>query len=124
MKQYTNYCTYEQTKQALKLGAPLDSKPLRDFDYDEQYYYCKENRKYYVIPTTQQMMEWLIEKLEITEWNLVYYGGAFWNFESYGFEIHSKNMLMKRGVNTCKTRKEAIIYSINKLLDYLEDKGN
>jgi len=70
MKNYTNYCTEEQTKRAYKLGAPIrtfecDNKIAREsfikrFDAIEL-----EGIVMGDIPTTQQMIGWLREEKKI-----------------------------------------------------------
>lgn len=52
MKHYTIYCTPEQTKKALELGAPIE----RDGYEDRPYVYIDGA---YLIPTTEQMIGWL-----------------------------------------------------------------
>lgn len=62
---YTIYCTEEQTRKALGLGAPIEfikvgkGKPCH-------YITSKEKRGYYVIPTAEQMVRWLEEQGCIT----------------------------------------------------------
>lgn len=49
MEQYTIYCSDEQTKKALELGAPLE-------------YHCPNEREsVYHRPTAEQMLGWLEE---------------------------------------------------------------
>lgn len=100
MKQYTIYCTEEQTKKALELGAQLE-------------YHCpSERERVYHRPTAEQMIGWLDEQgilIDIdTEWNksvLVY----VWDCEN------------KSLINNVfhGSRKEATLAAIDAALDYL-----
>ena len=72
MEQYTHYCTVEQAERAYKLGAPLCTTNVVGgchISQPDKYVVRDAEPHVFCIPTTQQMMEWLIEKLEITEWN-------------------------------------------------------
>lgn len=57
MQDYTIYCTEEQTKKALELGAPIitSNSPF-------MVCYILDNSNYAVIPTAEQMIGWLEEQ--------------------------------------------------------------
>lgn len=63
MNGYTIYCTKEQTKKALELGAPIDILP----NYAEYRMFplvkCKDgNERPCIFPTAEQMIGWLEEQ--------------------------------------------------------------
>lgn len=63
MQNYTIYCTPEQTKRALELGAPIEIlsnyTEFRGFPFIK----CQDgNERPYVPPTTEQMRGWLRTK--------------------------------------------------------------
>lgn len=65
MNQYTIYCTEEQTKKALKLGAPLQEHPFEAsiIKANEKMFsnlICINDR-YYCIPTAEQMIGFILE---------------------------------------------------------------
>ena len=53
MDKYTIYCTEEQTRKALELGAPIEV----DFQFNSKTVII--NNKAYIVPTAEQMMGWL-----------------------------------------------------------------
>lgn len=112
MDKFTIYCTEEQTKKALELGAPITTRNDR---FDERVSpICKEGEQwlYAIIPTAEQMLGWLEEQgilIDIdTEWNksvLVY----VWDCEN------------KSPINNVfhGSRKEATLAAIDAALEYL-----
>jgi len=70
MKQYTNYCTQEQTQKAYKLGAPLhvfecENKISKEAFIETGRIVELEDNKLGDIPTTQQMIGWLRKEKDI-----------------------------------------------------------
>lgn len=129
MKRYSVYCTEEQTKKAIEIGAPVNEAMSR---YNSRLVYDrimqgKETReeynkrgiavlgkRTYNIPTTEQMIGWLDFKGVICE---IYYRGK-WYYDVQGL-----------GNNVSfSSRKEATLASISVALDYLTkiryDKNN
>lgn len=103
MKQYTNYCTEEQTRRAYKLGAPIR---LRFNPF-------KENR--FITPTTQQMMNWLEKEHKIRadiDFFLHHGYGAYVDLEGKDLNYF--------GGQYFETRQEAELAAIDVALDYLE----
>lgn len=108
MDKFSIPCTEEQTKKAFELGAPLDiGEGKRTVLCRYQNY---NTYKRCVIPTTEQMINWLEEQdisVEITRFD----------GELRGFEYHLF------GIKSCKalfsSRKEATIAAINEALEYL-----
>lgn len=120
MKQYVIYCSEEQTRKAIKLGAPIEivkvgeGKPL--------HYLCsKENRGYYVIPTAEQMIGWLEEQyLYIT---ILYTNDVAKHWRA---DVDCANCIDpecgKYLVDfNFSTRKKATIAAIDAALEYLEN---
>lgn len=63
MNRYQIYCTEEQTKKALELGAPLIYiEEGRDKYSNLHYLYVPQKWGYYIIPTAEQMIGWLRTK--------------------------------------------------------------
>lgn len=69
MERYTIYCTEEQTKKALALGAPIEVETIFACDYEtsrDNKVHVSEHlaksapyQEYAIIPTTEQMVGWL-----------------------------------------------------------------
>lgn len=114
MNRYTIYCTPEQAKKALELGAPIDNSS-NNFDSD-----CSDNIEllsnglYAIIPTAEEMIGWLEEQGIQISLNVSCFNE--WDCAVY-------NTLMLSGLvfesNWKKTRKEAILAAIDAALDYL-----
>lgn len=58
MNTYTIYCTPEQTKKALELGAPI----IENRSESQTLPVCKVGLTYYIVPTVEQMIGWLRKK--------------------------------------------------------------
>lgn len=110
MNKYTIYCTEEQAKKALELGAPIEATGIYQVPQ-----WVEINGATYKIPTSEQMIAWSEEQgilFDIdTEWNksvLVY----VWDCEN------------KSLINNVfhGSRKEATLAAIDKALEYLENK--
>lgn len=102
MKRYTIYCTEEQAKKALGLGAPI-STTLDDLI----------NRTWFKV-TAEQMIGWLEAQKNILE--ICIKKKSTWRYEIY-IEPHT---LLE---NSCYfTRKEASLAAIDKALDYLMER--
>lgn len=120
MNEYTIYCTEEQTKKALELGAPL-------FRYTSIPNFAEvieiSNSEYYEIPTGEQMIGWLKEqgiyiivpiplikdfnkndfsKADAFEYRIVINGNEFY-------------------IGECLTNKEATLEAIDKALEYIKN---
>lgn len=119
MNKYTIYCTEEQTKKALKLGAPIErthSNPTMWFvyRYPKRFWVSTDDSKLDVgyvvgIPTANQMIGWL-EEQGINIAICICADGTYYNFYHKG--------LMKY----YKTHKEATLAAIDAALDYLSKK--
>lgn len=118
MNEYIIYCTQEQTKKALKLGAPIDfrngDKPfisVEYFDEDGKLFYHN-----YDIPTAEQMIEWLEESGDIYEISILRNRA----FHSWAFLVISNKDKIISANDIYRSRKEATIASINAALEYLD----
>lgn len=99
MDKYTIYCTKEQTRKTLKLGAPI-----KTFDVSSI-----EGKNAYNFPTAEQMIEWLEGQgliIEIYECNGYYFFAIF----------------HKEGLGSFASRKKATLAAIDAALEYLENK--
>lgn len=59
---YTIYCTAEQTKQALELGAQIEYAKVIDTINGNSIRIPEETGEFYLIPTAEQMIGWLQSK--------------------------------------------------------------
>lgn len=123
MNKYTIYCTKEQTKKALELGAPIKVHPFhpsvisgneRLFEGIIQY-----NNLYYCIPTTQQMIGWLEKEKGISVEVSRQYGinkYCYYVFDNCGNDIESLESKIK-----FNSRKDATLAGIDAALEYLSN---
>lgn len=118
MNRYTIYCTIEQTRMALKLGAPIipfKSRRTKEtvinnsvIEYDEDTFTFVNS------PTVEQMIGWIedqegIKCIDIYR-NCDYWGyGVITNITTYDVTKHFS------------TRKEATIAAIDAALEYLKE---
>lgn len=118
MNRYTIYCTSEQTKKALELGAPIDYC-LNQFDIDDSVFigYVKNSRarQYAVLPTAEQIIGWLEEQHPIDHID-VYKQATTWNSVVYMSTLERRS---KKGTS----RQEAILAAIDVALEYLREGG-
>lgn len=113
MNQYTIYCTKEQTRKALELGAPIEritcyvkgycpQRTIKIEDADKPYY-C-------YFPTAEQIIGWLEEQ------------GITIDFEiciDCHCSIYDHNRFEFVDIIIKNTRKEATLVAIDATLDYL-----
>ena len=103
MEEFTIYCTEEQTKKALELGALI---------INGKYYHkiCKIGEVEYATPTAEQMLGWFRSKglrFKIAE----YTNSTFWQYH-----IESS---FKCGSELCY--RDAVLSLIDAALDYIAD---
>lgn len=115
MNRYTIYCTDEQTKKALKLGAPIYNMQSNIsvngcgwFDYKGKSYLC---------PTAEQMIGWLNEQDILVSILFGYEVSEKWAFDIDG------NEWIEFTSGEYNSRKEATIAAIDTALDYLLNKN-
>lgn len=100
MNKYTIYCTEEQTKKALELGAPLE-------------YHCPNEREIvYHRPTAEQLIGWLEEQVDNID--IIRYNDRTWLYLFF-----PKNSSQYESEDKYQSRKEATLAAIDVALDYL-----
>lgn len=115
MKQYTIYCSEEQTKRAYDLEAPID-----ECSYSINPHIRLGAGRCLIIPTAEQMIGWLnTHDLNVSVFGSEFRGGFYADFH-YGICVKQLLYQEKRFVS----RKEATLAAIDAALDYLENKGS
>lgn len=124
MEKYKIFCTEEQTKKALELGAPIERghESSRYFNigvptlFDEKDEICRVKNSVIFIPTAEQMMGWLITNgfaFGIIDYNDGFNDHVFWRvankFDKKWYVADDK----------LKDPKEAVLAAIDTALDYL-----
>lgn len=109
MNRYTIYCTPEQTRKALELGAPIE----RDGFEDRPYVYIDGA---YLIPTAEQMIGWLEEQESFS--NICIRKTMGGNHSSACY-CNGETLLSK----VFSSRKEATLAAIDAALEYLSNKA-
>lgn len=107
MDKYTIRCTEEQTKKALKLGAPIEITTI-----DSGNPFCPHYGA--IAPTAEQMIGWLEKQEDIT--NIVIAKPSKWVFLIYNETYYHST---GEGFNT---RQEATLAAIDAALEYLSIK--
>lgn len=112
MHQYTIYCSEQQTKRALELGAPIEPTGIYQVNA-----WLEINGATYIIPTVEQMITWLEER------NIkCFIIPDIYEDDSYNIQINDK--LVTTGHSQYSypcydTRKEATLAVIDAALEYL-----
>lgn len=120
MTQYTIYCTEEQTKKALKLGAPIENHNYTFGNNETCTYLGKDDTKRPALdwfaqqPTAEQMIGWLMEK-EI----FIFFNRVDNKFVSL---VHMNNRTPSIISDYYSTYKEATLAAIDAALEYLSNK--
>lgn len=113
MNKYTIYCTEEQTRKALELGAPIVITPMLNILRNEmgKAGYILDSSMYW-FPTTEQMIGWLEEKgLQIdADWS---WAGQI---TTYVWDKAEHKHVYTSNANS---RQEATLAVIDAALDYL-----
>lgn len=119
MPDYTIYCTPEQTKKALELGAPLAIYGNGEMTAEiaKKYNLTPINGVTYIIPTAEQMLGWLEEQgiivdtisEEENENEILYLASLY----KKGYQSLNKELILY------PSRKEATIAAIDAALEYL-----
>lgn len=114
MDSYAIYCTEEQTKKALELGAKIE---IQEYcppgEIEPNWFHDKD--KCYHIPTAEQIVGWLEELTDIMviSINMDIFGTWFYCVETEHNYFEN---------NRFKSRKEATLAAIDATLEYLEKK--
>lgn len=117
MNRYTIYCTEEQARNAIKLGAPLKeliySKDFENAEHAivEEIYYTL---RHYEVPTAEQMIGWLREKdLYI---NIIHVSAGY---TSWVKTIKENITLSEGNTGFVNSFEEATLAAIDAALGYL-----
>lgn len=127
MNKYTIYCTSQQTKKALKLGAPISTvKSRRTKDTvisDDVIEYDDATFTYIDCPTAEQMIGWLEEQgihIKIDcEGSLNYVVQLQFIHSPKDLDVINKSYKGIIGHRGFPSRKEATLAAINTALEYL-----
>lgn len=113
MNRYILFCTPEQTKKALELGAPIEQVFYNVVTKEalKRYNLVFIAGKEYKIPTAEQIIGWLEEQLNVREIFIRRCGN--WRYEIY---IDPHYHLEENGF---ASRKEATLAAIDAALEYL-----
>lgn len=120
MDKFTIYCTAEQTKNALELGAPIKINNYPPINGEEFIWLSPpadaiawNNSTNCTVPTAEQMVEWLEDQEEISNLH-IFRLSIHWTFD-----LHTSNGEEKNNRPLFNTRKEATLAAISSALEYL-----
>lgn len=122
MNKYTIYCTEEQTRKALKLGAPIISYHNAFTTNDIPHYTIEEgngNCTLYIIPTAEQMFGWLEDRcisVKAVCFSWCYENKPTWQIHAYN---EPTDFWDEVAFGHSKSCKEATLAAIDAALDYL-----
>lgn len=119
MDKYTIFCTPEQTKKALCLGALIDIKygSIRHRpSLEELKYLFAYNEYWHVIPTAEQMIGWLEENgiLDIVISRRM-------SPKTYGYTVWFSENTFVQEKHSFNSRREATLVAITVALEHLEN---
>lgn len=114
MNNYTIYCTEEQTRKALGLGAPIERVI---FTTNDAYKYTLVNKGIFITPTAEQMQGWL-EEQGIREVSLHHLKDV-WHICIY---LDNGDIIPTEFFYA--SRKEATLEAIDAALEYLNNNKN
>lgn len=121
MNEYTIYCSEEQTKKAIELGAPILVAP-EEFYVTLPHFNMKICGEYasVILPTAEQMLGWIEEKGVIITISNFHneYGYSVSKFENNFDESISYHS----AIDSNNSRKEATLAAIDATLNYLIEK--
>lgn len=108
---YTIHCTVSQTRKALELGAPIEPQTPSTL-IDTLCAFCGDGM--YIIPTAEQLIGWLEEQEDISEFDI-----AIWEKPMWAFRVHLIDKPSINGMHLFTSRKEATLAAIDAALEYL-----
>lgn len=117
MNRYTIYCTEEQTRKALELGAPIENLENIKGRYESTLDSFLIDNIVYIKPTAEQMIGWLEGQrlgIDICRDNNGY-EWSVWVRKDFPFFVGNDCFL--------DTRTEATLAAIDAALEYLTKKG-
>ena len=109
MKQYTTYCTPEQTRKALELGAPIEYASINEIRLER---YISVNNEEYALPTAEEMIVWLEGQDGIEDITVCKTGMWIWG----------KNHTLIDGGPNYSSRQESSLAAIDAALNCLISK--
>lgn len=118
MDKYIIYCTPEQTKMALKLGAPIQLWKGFEATHTPTGSFI-ENNVLYFIPTAEQMIMWLEEQRILIE---IYYNSTYRHYnycKKYGGYGNWGCALYDSYTHGFPSRKDATLAAIDAAFEYL-----
>lgn len=124
MEQYTIYCTEEQTKKALELGAPIYTTNEHLYNHPDEYKYWAKveiqgNSFSARIPIAEQMIEWIEEQGLICD---IFPLEDERDKRAFAFRIGIMWNKYESDAQDYTLRKEATLAAIDAALDYLINK--
>lgn len=125
MNRYTIYCTPEQIKRALELGAPIYTTTVHWYNHPHEYTYWVEvdiQGNHYAAKkhTAEQMIGW-IESLPQIHHISVWRKCVRW---AYTFYYVQDGSIERCDIESSGNRKEATLAAIDAALEYLENINN
>lgn len=121
MNRYTIYCTEEQTRKALELGAPIDEAPMVHILRNEIGKHCfLRGGNACWFPTAEQMIGWLEGQRVYVVVSRSIIGENFYNWEVFAKNENSAVAYNKERL----PRKEATLAAIGAALEFLSNKKN
>lgn len=119
MSDYTLYCNTIQTRKAIELGAPIESKSLMGSPNSwTGKAYIIEGNICALPPTAEQMISWLESNPLISEIRIEQNTFKHWFYVIY--DEHSNYLPI--GVKYSSSRQETTLAAIDAALDYLNKK--
>lgn len=121
MEKYTIYCTKDQTKKALELGAPIEKDWIPECLFNNGYFSLKT-------PTTEQMISWFEETYDLhisIDYRRNYADDADgnivdeWYYYCFFLSIADKCFYGEDTLDEYPTRKEVTLAAIDAALKYL-----
>lgn len=110
ISEYNIYCTSEQTKKALELGAPIDICNERITNIPPRVW-IEDRHEWYKLPTAEQMIGWLEEQGIMFDIIQCVYVNVWKDSEVRCIDRTEKY-----------SRKESTLAAIDAALEYLSDK--
>lgn len=115
MDEFTIYCTPEQTRKALQLGAPIRYASITDIRLNR---YINTSKECYALPTAEQMKGW-IEAQDAISSIEIEYATTYKMWIYFVYTTKDEDSVYK---SLFPSRPEATIAAIDAALEYLTNK--
>lgn len=128
IQDYSIYCTEEQTKKALELGAPI-SNAVGMADIVKEKYFGDGKGNFIILPTAEQMISWLEEQGILVDINPINGLHFYWMLRTKELDEGSGRYMWECQYTTPErdleydSRKKATLAAIDAALDYLSKKN-